>query len=558
MRKTRHRRTLKPASVLGFVALSLALAGCATVGPNTASNGSDALDAKYQQAMRMAESVRASGDLPSAAVFYQRAHTIDTSQSAPLIGLGETAANLGSTGKAIEYFRAAIALSANDASLRRKYGGLLLRSGDPAQALDVYREAAALDPTDARAFNGMAVAFDLLGQPGEAQQAYARALGLKPDDPATRSNLALSKALAGQHDEAVAMLTQLSAEPSAGPRTRQNLALALALKGQVREAAAVAAKDVSEADLRSNIAVYRSLARLPQQERAAVVFGLANRPAGNSTTLANHGVGDERTTPGARRPSRRLAPAALASDAFSSEENGPAERGGEPGLVPQRIAEPTTETADNTRATDASGPTAAAVATSPASAANAAPSAPAGTLKPGRQPASVAAIDPTDPVTEPVLPAPAEPLTLPVALRGSDQHAAAGSTANTRLGFSFIEPAQPGRTLARTPPPAGGVLVLQIDKAPLRSDIPQDTKNGQPVAAAPSPSAPLAERPQAVVAPLPDPMLVAPPRARTEAGAATTAPAVLGPAAEVPAKLTPETPAGGTVAVAPAGAPAMN
>ncbi|MFZ1414613.1 MAG: tetratricopeptide repeat protein, partial [Defluviicoccus sp.] len=321
MKPSHHRRTAILSSVIALATLSLLLAGCAALdsGKGTAGNA----DAKYVQAMRMAESVRAGGDLPSASVFYNRAHEADPSQAAPLIGLAETAAALGSTEKAIELFREAMTRPGSDGAVRRKYAGLLLKSGKPTEALDAYREAVAIEPNDSRALNGIAVSLDVLGRPDESREVYTRALALAPHDAGIRSNLALSRALAGEHDAAVALLTQLAAEPSADARTRQNLALALALKGQIAEAAHTASRDLSEAELRNTLALYRSLARLPQQERAALVFGIAGRPGSSTANLAGLAPGDTGTARTRRRAPLRQVPAALAPDATLSEAETP-------------------------------------------------------------------------------------------------------------------------------------------------------------------------------------------------------------------------------------------
>lgn len=473
MRQSHHRRTAPPSAVIALVALSLLLGGCAAFEAGGAKGRLGSADTKYVQAMRMADSVRAGGDLASASVFYSRAHEVDPSQAAPLIGLAETATALGATEKALELWREAITRSGNDGSIRRKYAGLLLKSGRPEQALEAYREALALDSSDGKALNGIAVSLDLLGRPDESREAYTRALALAPYDAGVRSNFALSKALAGEHDEAVALLTQLAAEPSADARTRQNLALALAMKGQIADAARTASRDLSEAELRKVMALYRSLAKLPQQERAALVFGIAGRSGASNTNLAGLTPSDTGPARVRKRAPMGQAPGVLVPDA----SRGDAEtlvQNGEGSAAPAATA----DVSAPIRAVHVPAPALAGTATGTDAANLASASAAPLTLP------KVVAVH--DPATDPVLPAPAEPLVLPVTLRGGTSRPSGSAATNTGLGFSFIEPSQPGRPTTVTPPQAaGGMLVLEIEKAAPRVEAPADAVAADTVAAVP-------------------------------------------------------------------------
>ncbi len=470
MRPSHHRRTAPPSAVIALVALSLLLGGCAAFEAGGAKGKLGSADSKYVQAMRMADSVRAGGDLTSASIFYSRAHEVDPSQAAPLIGLAETATALGSTEKALELWPEAITRSGNDGSIRRKYAGLLLKSGRPEQALEAYREALALDSSDGKALNGIAVSLDLLGKPDEAREAYTRALALAPHDAGVRSNFALSKALAGEHDEAVALLTQLAAEPSADARTRQNLALALAMRGQIADAARTASRDLSEAELRKVMALYRSLAKMPQQERAAVVFGIAGRSGGSSANLASLAPGDTGSARVRKRALQGQAPGVLVPDVSRGEA--------------EVLVQNSEESAAPASAADASAPIKVAQVRIPAGANTGTDAANPVTASavPLTLPKAVAA---HDPATDPVLPAPAEPLVLPVTLRGGTSRPSGSAATNTGLGFSFIEPSQPGRPTAAAPQAAGGILVLEIEKAAPRVEAPVDAAAADTVAAVP-------------------------------------------------------------------------
>ncbi|MFZ1413848.1 MAG: hypothetical protein WAS73_04610, partial [Defluviicoccus sp.] len=105
------------------------------------------------------------------------------------------------------------------------------------------------------------------------------------------------------------------------------------------------------------------------------------------------------------------------------------------------------------------------------------------------RPAQPAAVATHDPATDPVLPATAEPLVLPVTLRGGTPRPDGSAASTAGLGFSFIEPSQPGRpTTLGHPQAAGGILVLEIEKpaqrVEQRVEAPVDAPAGVPAAAA--------------------------------------------------------------------------
>ena len=266
------------AAALAFVPLTLG--GCAGGPPSQEESQAQDKDSRYAQAMRMAASVRAGGDHTTAAMFYQRAHLLFPNRADPLVGLAEVASAVGAREEAFGYYRQAVALDPGNVSLRRGYGSLLLSMGLPDPALEMFAAAVAKDPQDFRSYNGKGIALDLLGRQPEAQEAYGRGLAIAPANASLRNNLALSIAIAGDHGRAIALLQQQASEGEPSPRLRQNLALVHALDGQLQDAVAIAGRDLTQNELRNNIALYQTLPGLTKRELAAVAFGFAGGVAG--------------------------------------------------------------------------------------------------------------------------------------------------------------------------------------------------------------------------------------------------------------------------------------
>ena len=82
--------------------------GCAGLSHSPGQIAAEDNDAQFSQAMRMAESVRASGDMSAAAVFYRRAHSLAPDQLEPIIGLAQSAAAVGAQEQALQFYRKAV------------------------------------------------------------------------------------------------------------------------------------------------------------------------------------------------------------------------------------------------------------------------------------------------------------------------------------------------------------------------------------------------------------------------------------------------------------------
>ena len=265
--------------------VALALAACGTTPEEAGSRASTGLvsrltpDQNMATLMKVADSTRAGGDPATAVSLYRRAHEIAEKDPLPLSRLGETLAQMQSYTEAADAYRAALALSPDDADLHRGMGNVLLALGKPQVALAHLEMAAAKKPDDARIYNALGVAHDLSGRHDLALQDYRRGLSLAPDQLSLRNNLGLSQALAGDYNGAISTLSELVARPGATARNRQNLALVYGLAGDTDHAASVARTDLDESAVRNNLSYYTLLRSLDDVGRTAAILGADVRAA---------------------------------------------------------------------------------------------------------------------------------------------------------------------------------------------------------------------------------------------------------------------------------------
>ncbi|MCW8970704.1 MAG: tetratricopeptide repeat protein [Rhodospirillales bacterium] len=225
------------------------------------------------QFMRIAETTRSGGDLASAANFYQRAHLVDLQNPAPLIAMGETLFAMDRPHESAEAYYKAINLDGKNANSRTGYGNVLIALGKADEAIAQFEAALTIAPLMVRAHNGLGVALDLAGRHDEAKARYIKGMEIDPDNLSLRNNLGLSLALKGDFDEAIGTLEAVAANPAASARNRLNLALVYGLSGAFEKAAAAAARDLNAKEIESNLAIYRVLRDMPQDERSKAVLG---------------------------------------------------------------------------------------------------------------------------------------------------------------------------------------------------------------------------------------------------------------------------------------------
>lgn len=273
----RHASLLRQAP-LRVALCALLLAGCTTGGPQGVGDRAGRQDpatvtgdSSALAVLKIAESLRASGDLPTAISFYRRAIQIDPNQMRPYIGLGETLLAAGYANEAVDSFRAALAIDGNNADAMRGLGMSLVALDKPTEAVEMLNKSLKAAPSP-RAFSALGVAENLMGNTPDALDAFKQGLAMAPEDLDLLNNYGLSQALAGDYDGAIATLHRVATDPRASSRNRLNLALALGLAGRSSDAAQVARIDLDEKSVRSNLAYYAELRALPPQARAQAIL----------------------------------------------------------------------------------------------------------------------------------------------------------------------------------------------------------------------------------------------------------------------------------------------
>jgi len=260
-------------ALVAVTVVTLVLGACSGPLPSKEDFDSENRAGRAVQLMRVADATRQGGNPVSALVLYRRAHETEPETVDPLIAIGDTATVVGAFPEAAEAYRKALQLAPDNGTVRRGYGKVLIALERPDLALEQFRAALVLNNTDVEAYNGSGVAHDLLGEHEAAQDYYLDGIERAPDNIPIRNSYGLSLVLAGNYQEAIRVLTEIVNDPTATPRNRLNLALVHGLAGRVDKAAEIQRRDLTDAEIRSNIEYYERLRRLSPDERRAAILG---------------------------------------------------------------------------------------------------------------------------------------------------------------------------------------------------------------------------------------------------------------------------------------------
>lgn len=277
-----HRRL----SLAACAATLTLLGACATVATTTseaprpldkaAEAHRDAPEFTPEAMIRVANSLRDSGDHLSALRLYQQVEERAPDNLDARLGQGEMLLELGAVSEAERHFR--LVIQTEQGSNGRAEAGLaraLVRQGRAEEALLYFETAAAKATPGAAFFNHYGVTLDLLGRHEDAQIQYGRGLDQKPKDAAMTNNLALSFALSENYATAVRLLSELvTASPDASA-AKHNLALVYGLSGDMSAAEQLTAIGQPEEAAKSEAAYIAQLAKLPVTLRPrAIILGL--------------------------------------------------------------------------------------------------------------------------------------------------------------------------------------------------------------------------------------------------------------------------------------------
>jgi tetratricopeptide (TPR) repeat protein len=137
------------------------------------------------------------GDLAGARLDVERARELGPAQPGPLVALADLDTQAGELDAALQRYRAALALDAEDAVAWLKLGNTLTRTHALTEAKEAYQHALSLSPAMSAAHNGLGAALIYLGDAAGAEQALARAAELDRADPNPLLNLAMLRERSG-------------------------------------------------------------------------------------------------------------------------------------------------------------------------------------------------------------------------------------------------------------------------------------------------------------------------------------------------------------------------
>jgi Flp pilus assembly protein TadD len=263
-KRSKTARPVRPLTSVALLAtLALAVAGCKTVGSDTAGSLELAATPRSEADARTvteawAERYRAMPDDADTAIHYAQALRAN-----------------GQRQQAVAVLEQASLKHPRNMALLGAYGRALADNGAYKQALDVLNRAHTPEQPDWRILSVQGAVLDQMGRHEDAQRYYATALRIVPDDPSVLSNLGLSYALSKDLVRAEATLRKAAAQSRVDPRVRQNLALVVGLQGRFQEAEQIARADLPPEAATANVAYLRQM--LAQQN--GVKHGAEPKPA---------------------------------------------------------------------------------------------------------------------------------------------------------------------------------------------------------------------------------------------------------------------------------------
>jgi Flp pilus assembly protein TadD len=264
--RRRHRPSFCKKACL--LLLGLAVSACAT--PETARVSDDNVSL-----VRLADSLRERGQLPTAIAFYQKA-AAQSNAPGDLVLLGQALSEAGAHEKAAGAFRRALVNEPGYPDALLGLGTSLLVSGDIDRSIQ-YLEQLVNEgggPGTAR-YSALGAALDIAGRHDEAVATYTEGLGVAPENLDLKSNLAISYACNNRHVEAINLIIEVTNALEARRVHHRNHVLVLALAGQERDAAATGVRMLGEQETQDVMARAATVRQLPTGAECSRTIGLS-------------------------------------------------------------------------------------------------------------------------------------------------------------------------------------------------------------------------------------------------------------------------------------------
>ncbi len=225
--------------------------------------------------VRLADSLRESGQLSTAIAFYQQAAS-KSNEAGDLVLLGQALAEGGAHEQAAGAFRRALVRESGHPDALLGLGTSLLASGDIDRSIQYLEQLVNEGGGSGTArYSALGAALDIAGRHDQAVAAYTTGLDLAPDNLDLKTNLALSYAFNNRHVEAINLMIEVTNALEARRVHHRNHVLVLALAGQERDAAATGVRMLGEKETQDVMAQAANVRQLPTGADRARAIGLS-------------------------------------------------------------------------------------------------------------------------------------------------------------------------------------------------------------------------------------------------------------------------------------------
>jgi Flp pilus assembly protein TadD len=289
----------RPCAVLALIATAAAgllLSGCGT------TEGLFSLKSLPEENVQLSASQAITATQEWAAAYAK-----NPEEPRNVIGYARALRALGSDDKALEILKAAFRTNPTNGDIATELGRLALEMNHLEIAKPALEMADQQAIRDWKTLSAQGTLRAKQGQYDQAQQYYLAALESQPDAVSVINNLALAYMLDGKAQKAEELLRKAVSNGQKDKRLSQNLALVLGLQGKFAEARQYASADMSETDVKANMAYLRNMVSSPTQTAAVTAETPDHNPPSHDDwrPFASSSTGED-TTAGEAKPTAKV------------------------------------------------------------------------------------------------------------------------------------------------------------------------------------------------------------------------------------------------------------
>lgn len=289
----------RPCAVLALIATAAAgllLSGCGT------TEGLFSLKSLPEENVQLSASQAITATQEWAAAYAK-----NPEEPRNVIGYARALRALGSDDQALEILKAAFRTNPTNGDIATELGRLALEMNHLEIAKPALEMADQQAIRDWKTLSAQGTLRAKQGQYDQAQQYYLAALESKPDAVSVINNLALAYMLDGKAQKAEELLRKAVSNGQEDKRLSQNLALVLGLQGKFAEARQYASADMSETDVKANMAYLRNMVSSPTQTAAVTSETPDHNPPSHDDwrPFASSSIGED-TIAGKAKPTAKV------------------------------------------------------------------------------------------------------------------------------------------------------------------------------------------------------------------------------------------------------------